>query len=189
MFKGLFLLLLRIYMFVLCDIIELSNERGASCMKLTNNLTVEQAFKAYPYNVILEEFTESWYHSTVNTFKRVYEKGWDLRHVLLEIEKFCQKYQKASNITLLIFYHNVYAECMKHDLPDPSHVIPVDLSEARRHYVIKGYQEGIDASIYANNKMPATHVKEMKEALILLKNLDQWNKHTSKTMKVEFIDK
>lgn len=44
-------------------------------MKLTNNLTVDQAFKAYPYNVILEEFTESWHHSTVNTFKRVYEKG------------------------------------------------------------------------------------------------------------------
>lgn len=29
MFKGLFLLLLIIYMFVLCDIIELSNERRA----------------------------------------------------------------------------------------------------------------------------------------------------------------
>ena len=38
-------------------------------------------------------------------------------------------------------------------------------------------------------KMPAIDVKEMLEALVLLKNLDQWNKHTSKTMKVEFIDK
>ena len=158
-------------------------------MKLATNLNIDQTFETYPFNVILEEFTESWNTSTVNTFKRVYEKGWDLRHVLLEIEKFCQKYQKANNITLLIFYHNVYIECLKHNFPDPSHAVPVNLSEARRHHVIKGYQEGIDASIYANNKMPATHVKEMKEALVLLKNLDQWNKHTSKTMKVEFIDK
>ena len=37
--------------------------------------------------------------------------------------------------------------------------------------------------------MPAAHVKEMKETLVLLKNLDKWNKHTSKTMKVEFIEK
>ena len=178
-----------IYMFVLYDIIDLSNKRGATYMKLTNNLTVDQAFKAYPFNIILEEFTESWHRSTVETFKRVYEKDWDLRHVLLEIEKFCQKNQKASNITLLIFYHNVYAECMQHGLPDPSHAVPVNLSEARRRYVFDGYRKGIDASIYANNKMPAMHVKEMKEALVLLKNLDQWNNHTSKTMKVEFIDK
>lgn len=158
-------------------------------MKLTTNLTVDQAFKAYPYNVILEEFTESWHRSTVEIFKQVYERDWDLRHTLLEVEKFCQKNQKENHITLLIFYRDVYAECMKHNFPDPSHAVPVNLSKNRRHYVVKGYQEGIDASIYANNKMPAIDVKEMLEALVLLKNLDQWNKHTSKTMKVEFIDK
>lgn len=158
-------------------------------MKLTNNLTVDQAFKAYPYNIILEEFTESWHRSTVETFKRVYEQDWDLRHVLLEIEKFCKTHKKANHVTLLIFFHNVYIECLRHNFPDPSHTVPVNLSEHRRHYVVKGYQEGVDASIYTNNDMPAAHVKEMKETLVLLKNLDQWNKHTSKTMKVEFIDK
>ena len=163
--------------------------KGVSCMKLTNNLTVDQAFKTHPYNVILEEFTESWHHSTVNTFKRVYEKGWDLRHVLLEIEKFCKTYKRENHVTLLIFFHNVYIECLRHDFPDPSHMVPVNLSKNRRHYVVKGYQEGIDVSIYANNKMPAIDVKEMLEALVLLKNLDQRNKYTSKTMKVEFIDK
>ena len=42
-----------IYILKRYDIINLSNERGTSCMKLTNNLTVDQAFKAYPYNVSL----------------------------------------------------------------------------------------------------------------------------------------
>lgn len=156
-------------------------------MKLTNNLTVDQAFKTYPYNIILENLKEDWYASTINTFKLVYEQGWDVKHVLFEIEKFCKKNKTASDITLLIFFHNIYIACLKHNLPDPSHTVPVNLSGNRRHYVIKGYQEGIDASIYANNKMPAAHVKQMQEALVLLKNLDQWNKHTSKTMKVEFI--
>ena len=50
MFKGLFLLLLSIYMFVLCDIIELSNERGVSCMKLTNNLAIDAQLEIYRQN-------------------------------------------------------------------------------------------------------------------------------------------
>ena len=50
MFKGLFLLLLRIYMFVLCDIIELSNERGTSRMKLTNNLAIDTQLEIYRQN-------------------------------------------------------------------------------------------------------------------------------------------
>lgn len=49
-FKGLFLLLLSIYMFVLCDIIELSNERGVSCMKLTNNLAIDAQLEIYRQN-------------------------------------------------------------------------------------------------------------------------------------------
>lgn len=158
-------------------------------MKLTTNLNTDQTFEAYPFNVILEEFTESWHRSTVNTFKRVYEKGWDLRHVLLEIEKFCKTHKKANHVTLLVFFHNVYIECLRHNFPDPSHAVPVNLSKNRRHYVAKGYQEGIDASIYANDNMPTAQVKEMLEALVLLKNLDQWNKRTSKIMKVEFIEK
>lgn len=158
-------------------------------MKLTTNLNTDQTFETYLFNSILEEFTEIWHVSTVNTFKRVYEKGWDLRHVLLEIEKFCKTHKKTNHVTLLVFFHNVYIECLRHDFPDPSHIVPINLSEHRRYYVVKGYQEGIDASIYASNDMPAAHVKEMKETLVLLKNLDKWNKHTSKTMKVEFTEK
>ena len=158
-------------------------------MKLTTNLNTDQTFETYPFNSILEEFTEIWHTSTVNTFKRVYEKGWDLRHVLLEIEKFCKTHKKTNHVTLLVFFHNVYIECLRHDFSDPSHIVPINLSEHRRYYVVKGYQEGIDTSIYASNDMPAAHVKEMKETLVLLKNLDKWNKHTSKTMKVEFIEK
>lgn len=103
--------------------------KGVHYMKLTNNLTVDQAFKTYPYNIILEEFTESWHRSTVNTFKCVYEKGWDLRHVLLEVEKFCKTYKRENHVTLLIFFHNVYIECLRHDFPDPSHMVPVNLSK------------------------------------------------------------
>ena len=158
-------------------------------MKLMNNLNTDQTFETYPYNMILENLKESWHTSTINTFKLAYAQGWDVKHVLLEIEKFCEMNKKAKELTLLIFFHNVYIECLKHNLPDPSHTVSVNLSENRRHYVIKGYQEGIDASIYANNKMPAAHVKQMQETLVLLKNVDEWNKHTSKTIKVEFIDK
>ena len=50
MFKGLFLLLLSICMFVLCDIIELSNERGVSYMKLTNNLAIDTQLEIYRQN-------------------------------------------------------------------------------------------------------------------------------------------
>lgn len=39
-----------IYMFVLCDIIELSNERGVSCMKLTNNLAIDAQLEIYRQN-------------------------------------------------------------------------------------------------------------------------------------------
>ena len=50
MFKGLFFMLTGIYMFVLCDIIELSNERGVSCMKLTNNLAIDAQLEIYRQN-------------------------------------------------------------------------------------------------------------------------------------------
>ena len=40
----------RIYMFVLCDIIRLSNERGANCMKLTNNLAIDTQLEIYRQN-------------------------------------------------------------------------------------------------------------------------------------------
>ena len=127
-------------------------------MKLTTNLTVDQAFNVYPYNMILENLKEDWRASTINTFKLAYEQGLDVKHVLLEIEKFCEMNKKAKEITLLVFFHNVYIECLKHNLPDPSHTVPVDLSENRRYYVLKGYQSGIDASIYANNKIGRAHV-------------------------------
>lgn len=39
-----------IYMFVLCDIIELSNERGVSYMRLTNNLAIDTQLEIYRQN-------------------------------------------------------------------------------------------------------------------------------------------
>lgn len=143
-------------------------------MKLTNNLIVEQAFKTYPYNVILEEFTESWHRSTVNTFKRVYEKGWDLRHVLLEVEKFCKMYKRENHVTLLIFFHSVYIECLRHDFPDPSHAVPVNLSKMyashkyswqQMHQIRLGLVDKVDVTQYLDDSISAEQMKEIRLAL------------------------
>lgn len=111
--------------------------------------------------------------------------------MLVRLHEAAKEDESISIYDNIDFFSDIYANHWphRHDFPDPSHMVPVNLSKNRRHYVVKGYQEGIDTSIYANNKMLAIDVKEMLEALILLKNLGQWNKHTSKTMKVEFIDK
>ena len=55
--------------------------------------------------------------------------------------------------------------------------------------IYEGYRDGIDASVYANPTMPVAYMKNMKTALMLLKNKDKWNEYTSKTLEVEFVDK
>ena len=65
----------------------------------------------------------------------------------------------------------------------------MNLSDERRRHVYEGYRDGIDASVYANPTMPVAYMKNMKTALMLLKNKDKWNEYTSKTLEVEFVDK
>ena len=47
MLKRFIFMLTGIYIFMLYDMIDLSNERGESCMKLTNNLAIDNQLEIY----------------------------------------------------------------------------------------------------------------------------------------------
>lgn len=158
-------------------------------MKLTNNLSTDQRFETYPYNILQKDFAESWNKDVIKVYKEAYNAGFDVHYVLLIVEEFCKTVARPTRKELLNFYCYVYRSCLTHTFSDPSHVVPVNLSDERRRHVYEGYRDGIDASVYANPTMPVAYMKNMKTALILLKNKDKWNEYTSKTLEVEFVDK
>ena len=52
-------------------------------MKLTNNLSTDQRFETYPYNILQKDFAESWNKDVIKVYKEAYNAGFDVHYVLL----------------------------------------------------------------------------------------------------------
>ena len=57
-------------------------------MKLTNNLSTDQRFETYPYNILQKDFAESWNKDVIKVYKEAYNAGFDVHYVLLIVEEF-----------------------------------------------------------------------------------------------------
>ena len=142
MFKGLFLLLLRIYMFVLCDIIELSNERGASCMKLTNNLSIDTLMKPYEDGYFSEDKLDCIRWGLRNNFDvSIYARP---EYNLWQMHQICDGLEHGRDVSL-------YA--------DPR------FNEHQMEMINDGLRNCIDASIYADPRF------EWRQMNVILRGL------------------
>ena len=73
-------------------------------MKLTNNLSTDQRFETYPYNILQKDFAESWNKDVIKVYKEAYNAGFDVHYVLLIVEEFanCRNDRLAKNYWIFI---------------------------------------------------------------------------------------
>lgn len=159
-------------------------------MKLTNNLSKEQSFNTYPFTLLHEHRSAngSAYNSTVGIFKRAHLEGFQVQEMLVRLHEAAKQNESISVYDNIDFFSDIYAQHWphRHALPDPSLLIPFNLSPKRRDYVVEGYRRGVDASIYANQKMNVNTMFAFKNFLILAKQdtLDEFNKYSTHTVEV-----
>lgn len=142
MFKGLFLLLLRIYMFVLCDIIELSNERGTSRMKLTNNLAIDNQLEIYRQN--------GFSYAQTRKIKRGLTLGFD---PLL-----------YANVDFSLHQIEIIITCLTKHL-DVTHLVKERYDWTQVDEIYAGLICGIDVSSFADNAIPWLKMREIRKQL------------------------
>lgn len=159
-------------------------------MKLTNNLSKEQSFNAYPFTLLHEYRSkyDSIYEGDVRIFKRAHLEGYQVQEMLVRLHEAAKKDDSIDIYANIDFFSNIYAQHwpLRFEIPDPSLRIPFDLSPKRRDYVVEGYRLGIDGSIYANQKMNVNTMFKFKNFLLLAKqeNLDEFNKYSTHTVEV-----
>lgn len=162
-------------------------------MKLTNNLSKEQSFNAYPFTLLHEyrSTNDSAYNSTVGIFKRAHIEGFQVQEMLVRLHEAAKKDESISIYDNIDFFSGVYAQCWQFDVPDPSLRLPFNLSPKRRDYVTEGYRCGIDASIYANQKMDVNTMFKFKNFLILGKqeNIDKFNEYAAQEVELIIRDR
>ena len=158
-------------------------------MKLTTNLTTEQVFSTYPYTIIDELFKDQGPHFRITTdnFRDAYEHGFDVSGLLIKIHDNISKMKQVEPQSFIRCMLNIYTSCVKYDLPDPSHAIPIDLSSARLERVINVYKVGIDASFFATNDMPVSYMSSLSKWLVeSALEMKNWNRHALKQIKLTF---
>lgn len=108
--------------------------------------------------------------------------------MLVRLHEVAKQDESISICDNIDFFSSIYANHWphRHVLPDPSLRIPFNLSTKRRDYVLEGYRLGVDASVYANQKMNVNTMFKFKNFLILAKQetLDEFNKHSTHNIEV-----
>ena len=159
-------------------------------MKLTNNLSKEQSFNIYPFTLLHEYRSkhDSIYEGDVRIFKRAHLEGLQVQEMLVRLHEAAKKDESINIYENIDFFSDIYANHWPHrnEIQYPSLLIPFILSPMRRDYVLEGYRKGIDASIYANQKMNVNTMFAFKNFLILAKQdtLDEFNKYSTHTVEV-----
>lgn len=159
-------------------------------MKLTNNLSKEQSFNAYPFTLLHDYRSkyDSIYEGDVRIFKRAHLEGFQVQEMLVRLHEAAKKDESINIYENIDFFSDIYANHWphRHEIPDPSLLIPFNLSPKRRDYVLEGYRLGIDVSVYANQKMNVNTMFKFKNFLILARQetLDEFNKYSTHNVEV-----
>ena len=110
-------------------------------MKLTNNLSKEQSFNTYPFTLLHEYRSQhdSIYEGDVRIFKRAHLEGFQVQEMLVRLHEAAKEDESISIYDNIDFFSDIYANHWphRHELPDPSLLIPFNLSPKRRDYVLE----------------------------------------------------
>ena len=134
--------------------------------KLADNVPYVELFKSYPYSILLTEFTSNYETLYLNGYLNFYKEGYDLEYLLTQIDDYYMAHNSLSRFGLLDYFYSIYNRCLVYDLPDPSRLIPVDLTKERQDLILKGYEHGIDASKYATNDITVDDLRHKLNALL-----------------------
>jgi len=109
--------------------------------------------------------------------------------MLVRLHEAAKEDESISIYDNIDFFSDIYANHWphRHELPDPSLLIPFNLSPKRRDYVLEGYRKGIDASFFATNDMPVSYMSSLSKWLVeSALEMKNWNRHTLKQIKLTF---
>lgn len=149
--KGLFLLLLSIYMFVLCDIINLSTKKGVSYMKLTNNLAIDTQLEIYRQN--------GFSYAQTKKIKRGLTLGFDP--------------SLYTNVDFTPHQIEIIITCLTKRL-DVTHLVKERYDWTQVDEIYAGLICGIDVSSFANNTIPWLKMRELRKQ-VERETYDLWN--------------
>lgn len=101
-------------------------------MKLTHNLAKEQSFNAYPFTLLHEYRSQhdSVYEGDVRIFKHAHLEGFQVQEMLVRLHEAAKEDESIDIYTNIDFFSDIYANHWphRHELPDPSLLIPFNLS-------------------------------------------------------------
>ena len=130
-------------------------------MKLTNNLSKEQSFNTYPFTLLHEYRSQhdSIYEGDVRIFKRAHLEGFQVQEMLVRLHEAAKEDESIDIYTNIDFFSDIYANHWphRHELPDPSLLIPFNLSTKldgrQMKEIYNGLQSGIDVSEFAKPEL------------------------------------
>ncbi len=135
-------------------------------MKLANTLDIKSlvdtnvVFNIYPYSILTDEFDRPWEKSSLDSYKKIIKRGYDVKHMLESLDKHCKTHKYPSRDNLLLWFISIYESCVRNNFPDPSRKIPVNLTIKRQQLIRKGYEFDEDVSEYASNKIKVEDIKD-----------------------------
>ena len=129
-----------IYIFMSYDIINLSNERGASCMKLTNNLAIDTQLEIYRQN--------GFSYAQTKKIKRGLTLGFDP--------------SLYANVDFTPHQIEIIITCLTKHL-DVTHLVKECYDWTQVDEIYAGLICGIDVSSFADNTIPWLKMREIRK--------------------------